>query len=313
MSVVVDRSKQRARTLVEVNWGLPTSVQRKTLHISSIQATATSTANNNEVSPLHRNVVATEFPTPETLARQESWDQDEDIRRKIQELFQTQTRRVPPDHPTAYNSAPETAPYASNPEQNAGIYPFSRNGTLEQEQNIAHGTEWHKEEVTVPIGGWVARQAWSVKTSTGANITENGFVTDRIIIDYFMIMFPLDRLGLIVRLTNATLCQTKKARTTEGEILKFLGILILVTRFESGKKRDLWNKRSRNPYIPAPNFGDKTGMSRDRIFALLSNIKFRKQPQERGDMRSTHFRWALVQDFVDAFNNTSCKPFPLLK
>ena len=87
-----------------------------------------------------------------------------------------------------------------------------------------------------------------------------------------------------------------------GEVLKFFGILILVTRFEFGKKRDLWKKRSQNPYIPAPNFGDKTSMSRDRFFALLSNIKFSKQPLEQGDMRSTHFRGALVQDFVHTFN-----------
>ena len=115
-------------------------------------------------------------------------------------------------------------------------------------------------------------------------------------------MFPLEHLGVIVRLTNVSLCHTKKTKTTEGEILKFFGILILVTRFEFGKKRDLWKKRSRNPYIPAPNFGEKTGVSLDRFFTLLSNIKFSKQPQEQGNMRSMHFRWALVQDFVDAFN-----------
>ena len=156
VSVVVDRSKQGARTLVEVDWNLPTSVRRKTLHIASIQATTTSIANNSEVSTLRGNIASTEFPTPEKLAYQESWDQDENIRREIHELFETPPRRVPPEHPTAHKKAPETAPCASNRRQNAGISPFSRDGTLDGEQIIAHGTEWHTEEVTVPIGGRVA-------------------------------------------------------------------------------------------------------------------------------------------------------------
>ena len=132
VSVVVDRSKQRARTLVEVDCNLRTSVRRKTLHISSIQATKTRMANNDEVSPLHGNIRATKFLTPETLAHQESWDQDEDIRREIHELFQTTPKRVSPDHPTAHKNAPETAPSASNRQQNARISPFSRDGTLDR-------------------------------------------------------------------------------------------------------------------------------------------------------------------------------------
>ena len=217
MSVVVVRLKQRARTLVEVDWNLPILVRRKTIHIASIQATTKSMANNNEASTFRGNIAGTEFPTPEKIPRQESLDQDEYNRCEIHELIQTLPRRVPPQHPPTHNYATETGPCASNCKQNALISPFLRDETLDAEQIIAHGTEWYKEKVSVPIGGRIALRAWNVKTIAGANTTENAFVTERKIIDCFMIMFPLEHLGVILCLTKVAYVRRRKQRLQRGK------------------------------------------------------------------------------------------------
>ena len=53
-------------------------------------------------------------------------------------------------------------------------------------------------------------------------------------LDYFLQMFPPKELSLIVRLTGATLLAYNEPGNTKGEILKFFGVLLLITRFELG-------------------------------------------------------------------------------
>ena len=85
-------------------------------------------------------------------------------------------------------------------------------------------------------------------------------------------------------------------------MLKLFGILILITRFEVGKKRDLWKKTCRNALLPPPNFGERTGMSRDRLLTLWTHATYSKQPLKQGLMSSVRYRWALLKDFVDTFS-----------
>eukprot|EP00171_Calliarthron_tuberculosum_P017797 IDg17797t1 len=58
-----------------------------------------------------------------------------------------------------------------------------------------------------------------------------------------MAMFPLAHLTKIVSITSAKLKRIGRRETTEAEMLKFFGILILMSRFEFGSKRDLWNTK----------------------------------------------------------------------
>jgi hypothetical protein len=122
-------------------------------------------------------------------------------------------------------------------------------------------------------------------------------------IDYFLLMFPPTQLTEMLSLTNAELEQRQQAPTTIGEILKLFGVLILVTRFEFGDRRSLWSKEGPTPFIPAANFG-RTGMSRNRFELLWVSLQWSRQPplEEQDAVGSETFRWALVQDFVDRFN-----------
>jgi Transposase IS4 len=57
--------------------------------------------------------------------------------------------------------------------------------------------------------------------------------------DYFMAVFPTDQLMRKVRLTNEKLNLKKRPCTTTAELLKFIGVLILGTKFEFGSRADL--------------------------------------------------------------------------
>jgi hypothetical protein len=127
--------------------------------------------------------------------------------------------------------------------------------------------------------------------------------------DFFLLVFPKEQLELTVRLTNKALrklnLQTRYTyQLTVGELLKFIGILILGTRYESGSRRELWSTNSWCKYIDPPKFGDKTGMVRDRFDVIFSNICFSHQPDTRPDgMSDESYRWMLIDDFVSNFNS----------
>ena len=75
----------------------------------------------------------------------------------------------------------------------------------------------------------------------------------------FFMLFPPEQLQLILQLTNNELAMARKNYTTAGEIVKFFGVMLLVTWFEFGSQASLWSNMSTNKYIPAPSFG-LTGM-----------------------------------------------------
>jgi hypothetical protein len=99
---------------------------------------------------------------------------------------------------------------------------------------IVHGSEWVEEPVFIPIGGMVPRLHWSVRGQDGRVLTEGCDTSDRTPFDYFMMMFPQDHLAAIARKTNIRLIASKRSRVAVGEILKFFGGLVLMSRFEFG-------------------------------------------------------------------------------
>ena len=120
--------------------------------------------------------------------------------------------------------------------------------------------------------------------------------------EYFIMMFPNRQLKLMVELTNAALRKAGEKVTSGGEALKFLGIVLLCTRFEFGKRNSLWSESRKNPFLPAPCFG-RTGMSRNRFNLLWSHVEWSKQAATRpATQSSVQYRWRRVADFVKNFN-----------
>jgi len=121
-------------------------------------------------------------------------------------------------------------------------------------------------------------------------------------LEYFLTMFPPDQFTALVELTNVQLRAHNEPETTKGEKLKFLGVIILITRFKFSNRRDLWKKESGYKYRPAVNLG-LTDMSRHRYEVLWKHHRWSDQPAERpANMSSEEYRWALVMNHQDRFN-----------
>ena len=172
-----------------------------------------------------------------------------------------------------------------------------------------HGLEWRDQDVLQPIGGPVPRQTWSVRSRAGDAIVEGGNSVghgrSRTPLDYFLAVFPPQELSLIAELISAQLFARRRPPTSPGEILKLFGVLLIGTRFEFGSRADLWSKSPRTKHMPAPAFGVRTGMPRNRFDYLWNNIKFSVQPAAAltaGATGAEQFRWSLVNDFVTAIN-----------
>lgn len=169
----------------------------------------------------------------------------------------------------------------------------------------AHALTWARRPVTEPVGGPVPRQAWSVRAITGEHILEGGDSigpgVSRRPYDYFLTMFPPNQLVRMVRLTSAKLRSRGMQPTSTRELLKFIGVILLGTRFEFGARADLWATQARNRYLTAPAFGKRTGLSRSRFDAVWSCVTFSAQTGTASDA-SEQSRWQLIDDFVASIN-----------
>jgi hypothetical protein len=210
---------------------------------------------------------------------------------------------VPPDQPAAPPNQP-ILPAPPAPPVIPAPPPLPTAGRIPD--TVAHETAWYEDDEAclMAMCGAVAFREWSIRTVVGGHAlgpkSDTGKLMSRL--DYFLLMFPPDELSLIVTLTNENLVVKGKLGTTHGEVLKFFGVLILVTRFEYSARASLWSNTAPFKYQPAPSFG-KTGMSRHRFDGMMSSIRFSRQPPVRPDHMSTEaYRWMLVDEFVENFN-----------
>ena len=211
-------------------------------------------------------------------------------------IDETPPVQAPPEEATGFDTtAPPTVP-AAPPTINLG------------DEVVVHGQRWSRRshaDLCVPINGLVVPKAWSIcHPTTGDQFSFSSDIRKAYSsLDYFLLMFPPKQLQETVRLTNIQLEDKSGLNTTPGEILKWIGVLILLTRYEFGSRRKLWSTTSSSKYIPAPAFG-KTGMSRNRFDTLWANVRWSDQPAVRPDgMLSERYRWMLVDGFVDRIND----------
>lgn len=175
------------------------------------------------------------------------------------------------------------------------------NGVLTTQSYVhvtSHGTDWVPRDIRLPLNGSVPRKHWAVTNVTGMRISEDQGIRDMTPIDYFQWMFPMSHLGTIVILTNQELIARDKQPTTATEILRFFGVLVLMSRYEFGPRRGLWSTTSTYKYMAAPNF--TRIMPSHRFETLRSCLRFSSAGGTRDSENCN--RWALVDDFVKAIN-----------
>ena len=198
-------------------------------------------------------------------------------------------------------AAPVTAPVAALV---ANIEPAEVRGPVPVA--VVHGTEWLNDDRAAlrtlnsrhcnPLG-------FEIKDFIG-NISRPGDDRSQRLsrLDYFLMMFPPIQLENMIRLTNISLLRVNERMTTKGELLKLIGVMILVTKFEFTSRATLWSNTAPSKYVPEPSFG-KTGMSRPRFDVLMRHLVYSEQPATRPPgMSHEKYRWLLVDGFVEAFN-----------
>ena len=110
--------------------------------------------------------------------------------------------------------------------------------------------------------------------------------------DIFMQMLPQNEVNYMVRLTSLYLSSktgNKNDPTNSGELLKWIGVLILETRVEFGTCTSLRNKNIRGKYLKEPCFCH-TGMVRYRVDLLWRRVRFSDQNKECPP-EMTHEAW----------------------
>jgi Transposase IS4 len=168
-----------------------------------------------------------------------------------------------------------------------------------------HGTNWFEGGTDLPTNGPFTHKTW--KLTCQYNSREYTPLCDEKkdipALDYFLSVFPAKQLNLMVEQTSKKLTKEGKPKLTKGECLKWLGVLLLITRFEFGDRANLWATQSHCKYVPAANFGERTGMTRDRFHDIFRCMVWSVQPPKRPDhMSSEQYRWLLIEDFIANFN-----------
>lgn len=120
---------------------------------------------------------------------------------------------------------------------------------------LAHGLQWNEQEVNLPLNGAVPQKDCIVSGLGGIRISAGVAPRGWRPIQFFYQMFPLSHLGRMVRWTSENLNSSGKSSTSITELLRFFGIMVLMTRCQFSSRRDLWRKTSRYPLLPAINLG----------------------------------------------------------
>ena len=157
-----------------------------------------------------------------------------------------------------------------------------------------------------PLNGPIPPRDWGLKLPT-EQVWKDGCNYDSSIsrLDVFLQMYPTAALNIMHQATNDNIKRNSNNNmtATKQELLKFIGIIILSTKYDWNDRSNLWSTTNASKYEMAPNFGEKTGMSRNRFDLLWKLMRYSHQPPERPEgMNSETYRWMLVQDFVDAIN-----------
>jgi len=135
------------------------------------------------------------------------------------------------------------------------------------------GCAWFSGDVLHDVNGPTNVKIWKMACQwTGNEYSEgcdNGTFKKYSEFDCFMACFPKSQLLWMVDRLDDVLVQNKRPPTTVGELLKWFGVSLLITRFEFGNCAELWSDNPKCKYIPSLSFG-KTGMTRQRFDDLWS-------------------------------------------
>jgi hypothetical protein len=127
----------------------------------------------------------------------------------------------------------------------------------------------------------------------------------------FFHMMPPEQLDLVLELTNERLAAKKKKELTRQELLRWIGVCMLIASINfRGDRCKLWEGGgAASKYLPSYDLC-ATGMLRNRFDDIWYAVRWSRQPPEQPDgMSSERYRWMLVEDFVANYNDYRQRTF----
>ena len=135
--------------------------------------------------------------------------------------------------------ARETPPLTT---QNNDTVIANNDTPLPEAAAIVHDQEWFVDDpaTKLPVNGNYHSCNWAVKTRMGYMLGHGGDHQNSYSrLEYFLMLFPPQQLQLFLHLANNELAMARKNYTMAGEIVKFFGVMLLVTQFEFGSRASL--------------------------------------------------------------------------
>ena len=121
-------------------------------------------------------------------------------------------------------------------------------------------------------------------------------------------MYGLKKASLFDSTNLELLKQGRIVFNDMAEALRFHGVVRLATRFESGKRGELWSTVDRK-YMPTVEFG-KSDMGCDRFKEIFSAQRYSKQlPSRPSNLSSEQYRWMIFYDHVANFNKNRARNY----
>ncbi len=181
---------------------------------------------------------------------------------------------------------------------------------------IAHKQKWvvgNADMITGDIANELSsNHQWSHKGPFGKRIMPgNPEYMDMLPLKAFLHMMPPAQLVLVLELTNARLAAKEKREMTCQELLRWIGVCMLIASINfHGDRRKLWEGGSAtSKYFPSYDLC-ATGMSHNRFDNILYAVRWSRQPPKQPDgMSSERYRWMLVDDFIDNIKEYHSRTF----
>ena len=116
---------------------------------------------------------------------------------------------------------------------------------------------------------------WIFHLRTGYGLDDSGNIFNNYSpMDYFLLSFPIEQTNLRLCVTNTRLHAKGKNPLNQREFYDFLGIMILITRFDFTPRSSLWSPTSVDKYIPSVKLRPMNAMERLYFDNIWSEIRW---------------------------------------
>ena len=152
----------------------------------------------------------------------------------------------------------------------------------------------------------IHRRKWIMRTGVESIHQNDGLRRSHL--DYFLAAFPEHHWRFILAETNIKITTTfgnSQPLITHGELIRFIGVILLISMCEFGSRRELWTENSDDEWdvLPKPRLG--RFMSRNRFEAIRQCLIVSKvvtsAPSSKTEANLQ--RWSVVDDLINAFND----------